>query len=406
MASRSDAATDRVSYTASSPPDPQAGFTFTCWAYLSVDRDAFSPIIRVYTVSGDTTRFNLSTASNGTSVAIFTANNTGGIIGTDALTVGSWLFIAATQAGTGSTDTILYTATPTGALNAVSGLASGGSSATGLALFGRSAGDGSQWLNGRIAYARYWSTVLTPIEIAAERTSLTPVKTTSLWASWPLTDSTDLTDHFSTHNLVAGSTSLSTEDNPPYAYPTAVTGTGTALAPTVTTGSSATSAPAGVATGAGTALAASLTIGAATGLATATGTAPGSAAALAVAAGHPAGAGVAAAVTASLLVEAGSSAGTAVAEPPSVTTVGSTVSPGAPLVAGFGAAHDPSVLADGQADQGSWYGLLAILQDAAQQVQWERTRRPVACPNDGEPLELGPNGVLHCRWDGWTDGGR
>jgi len=27
---------------------------------------------------------------------------------------------------------------------------------------------------------------------------------------------------------------------------------------------------------------------------------------------------------------------------------------------------------------------------------------PVACPNDGEPLEQGPDGRLHCPFDGWT----
>jgi hypothetical protein len=53
-------------------------------------------------------------------------------------------------------------------------------------------------------------------------------------------------------------------------------------------------------------------------------------------------------------------------------------------------------------DQGSWYGLLDVWQDAALERHAERTRRPVACPNDGEPLQL-HNGVLHCPWDGWTD---
>lgn len=30
--------------------------------------------------------------------------------------------------------------------------------------------------------------------------------------------------------------------------------------------------------------------------------------------------------------------------------------------------------------------------------------RPLACPNDGEPLSLGPNGVLYCTFDGWQYG--
>lgn len=26
---------------------------------------------------------------------------------------------------------------------------------------------------------------------------------------------------------------------------------------------------------------------------------------------------------------------------------------------------------------------------------------PTACPNDGTPLQTGPNGELHCPFDGW-----
>lgn len=26
---------------------------------------------------------------------------------------------------------------------------------------------------------------------------------------------------------------------------------------------------------------------------------------------------------------------------------------------------------------------------------------PVACPNDGEPLRTGPDGILFCPYDGW-----
>lgn len=56
-----------------------------------------------------------------------------------------------------------------------------------------------------------------------------------------------------------------------------------------------------------------------------------------------------------------------------------------------------------QSGGGSWYGLLDILRDAALDRAQQRATRPVACPNDGEPL-LTHNGVLYCPFDGWKAG--
>lgn len=50
---------------------------------------------------------------------------------------------------------------------------------------------------------------------------------------------------------------------------------------------------------------------------------------------------------------------------------------------------------------GGWFGLLDIVAEAKQIEQDERSRPPQACPNDGEPLQAGPNGELHCPYDGW-----
>lgn len=47
----------------------------------------------------------------------------------------------------------------------------------------------------------------------------------------------------------------------------------------------------------------------------------------------------------------------------------------------------------------SWAELQAVLKDAENEA--ERDDPPVACPNDGTPLESGPDGVLHCPFDGW-----
>jgi len=51
----------------------------------------------------------------------------------------------------------------------------------------------------------------------------------------------------------------------------------------------------------------------------------------------------------------------------------------------------------------SWDQLRDITREARKYAEVEQAQPPQACPNDGEPLERGPNGVLHCSFDGWTD---
>jgi hypothetical protein len=56
----------------------------------------------------------------------------------------------------------------------------------------------------------------------------------------------------------------------------------------------------------------------------------------------------------------------------------------------------------------AWEQLLAIQQEAADLAQAELSAPPQACPNDGEPLREGPDGVLFCPYDGyqWPRDGR
>lgn len=49
----------------------------------------------------------------------------------------------------------------------------------------------------------------------------------------------------------------------------------------------------------------------------------------------------------------------------------------------------------------SWEQYLAIMNQARREAEQEAMLPPAACPNDGEPLETGPQGELHCRFDGW-----
>jgi hypothetical protein len=54
------------------------------------------------------------------------------------------------------------------------------------------------------------------------------------------------------------------------------------------------------------------------------------------------------------------------------------------------------------------YDLLSVYREAAELARDERSRPPVACPNDGTPLQEGQGGVLECRFDGyqWPRDGR
>lgn len=49
----------------------------------------------------------------------------------------------------------------------------------------------------------------------------------------------------------------------------------------------------------------------------------------------------------------------------------------------------------------AWEQLSAIYESARLEREADDSVAPAACPNDGEPLEEGPNGELHCKFDGW-----
>lgn len=49
----------------------------------------------------------------------------------------------------------------------------------------------------------------------------------------------------------------------------------------------------------------------------------------------------------------------------------------------------------------SWTQLLSMLTEFREIRAAERAADPVACPNDGEPLQRAANGDLYCPFDGW-----
>lgn len=347
MSLRADQASDRVSYTASPPPPPATAFTATFWARLRVDRDDFSTMMRLHSSAGGATSINIATGSSGTTPVVVSPGNTSGIAGADALAVDTWRMVAVTVSGTGATDGTIYTRAVGGSTNVVTGQVSGGATPDGITLFGRSAGDAGEWFNGGLAYVRVWSAVLSQAEVEAEWASATIVRTSGVWANWPMLTSIDDVSGNGRH-LSAGTTALSTEDDPPLSAN--VTGTAAALF-------------GGLA-------------GAATGVRTVLGAAAGSFAGM-------------------------SGAATSVRK-----VLGSAAFTGGSLT---GTAHsDQAEPAPGPTAPSGWYGLLDIVAEAAQLQADDRAAVPDACFDCGEPLRTGPGGTLYCPFDGqaWGAGNR
>jgi hypothetical protein len=205
-AARFDANTDRVSYTGSAgnPPDT---FTLTLWVYLTVDLNDYTSLYRRYT-SGGAGRGQLGTDNDGTTLVWWPSGVSLGV----SMVVGEWRRVAVVCSGATVTT---YAATPAGPTVVASGSSGTVAAANQVTLSGVSVGNGSEWINGRMAYVRTWSAALSQAEIEAEWASTAPVRTSGLWANWPL--STNLLDvSGNDRHLAAGSTPVTfTEDGPP-----------------------------------------------------------------------------------------------------------------------------------------------------------------------------------------------
>jgi hypothetical protein len=381
MSTRFDAASDRISFSGSMFA-VGSGFTITAWAYVSVDTDANATFARLHASSGGSTIATWATGSDGLSGPNYFTGG-GSVSNATNMAVGAWRKIAISCSGTTGKS---YVATVGGATEADSGTVSVGTP-DGITLGGRAPADSSEWFNGRLAYVRVWAAELTQTEIETEWASTTPVRTANLWANWPLTDSTDLTDHSGNgRTLSAGSTAVSTEADPPLGG--SVTGTATAAFGSLTATGSGVPTVRATATASFGSLAAS-----ASGTPKVTGTATFNGGSLT---GSAAG----------LRTVIGSAAGqfgglSAIATSPSHITGTATGTLGALTATARG--RGPAA-----AEQGSWWGLVDILREGAQLAREEQTREPEACPDCGEPLRSGPRSELYCPFDGsiWGAGGR
>lgn len=243
MAARSDAATDRVSR---STAPSLASFTICAWAkVVNSAAPLFHPITR-FSDAGDSSSWIVGfKGTNGRTPSCYSPGNATGISGAE-VALGTWVFVAATLSGTAAA---IHTGTSPGSLTKVTGTVAAANTPTQFGVFGRSAADGSEWLDGSLAGLRMWTAVLSDAEIVSESQSIAAVRTSGLWGSWPFA-SAALTDASgNSRNLTAGSTALSSDTDP--TLTTDITGTGALTAPAAVASGTGTATVAG--TGAATA---------------------------------------------------------------------------------------------------------------------------------------------------------
>lgn len=228
MAGRSDAATDRVSL-ASAPS--LAAFTVMGWVKVVNSVSPFFHEIVRFSDAGASSNLILGmTGAAGLTPRTYSSGSTSGVVAGTAYTLGQWVFVASSH--NGSAAALYHGATP-GSLTKVTGTVTVGTPNQ-LTLFSRSASDGSEWLDGSLAYVRMYTAVLSDAEIAAESQSATAVRTSGLWAHYPLAAAALTDTSGNARNLTAGTTPLSSDADP--ALGTSFTDAGTATLTTTATG--------------------------------------------------------------------------------------------------------------------------------------------------------------------------
>lgn len=209
--------------------DPGAAFTFTCWVKQkgagAWDRTFFNAWF------GPTTSGSIATVHiGGDSGDVQLYGGGGGTIRTGVPTTDVWYFLAVTVTSPLGDYCIHGDFVGDGESIDVSNLPH----ASSYGSFGNPMhiSDPSDWGNFAIANAKCWTRVLTNAQIETERYSEAVVDATNLWAYWPLTVHTDLTDAFADNDWTGAGT-LSTEVDAP-AFTGGATITPGSIFPTVT----------------------------------------------------------------------------------------------------------------------------------------------------------------------------
>lgn len=257
MAVRFDAA---EGYTSTLTLGSQTNFSFTCWGYISTDRNTWSSFWS-FDANLDGTAMMLQTDEDGQSLILYDDNAPGQVANGVAHTVGQWYFMAVTVSGTSGT--LYWRAANTQTLSTDT-WTSAARTITRLLIGDNRYGE---FLNGRVAAFKFWQAGLTAAEVVQESQQYQPYRTSNLRVYLPFVTNAAV-DFSGNGTTFTGGATTTREDGPPipwgprqvrYVMPTA--------------GGTATNVPVETATATGVAFDPQVTVQVPVGAAAATGTA-------------------------------------------------------------------------------------------------------------------------------------
>jgi hypothetical protein len=226
----------------SSLPDYNSAWTWCGWVYIASNTGAGYQAI--FTFSGGGSAYDELFINASAALAMEVGNGASTTTTGSTLSVGQWYHISIVRESNASIKVYVNASATADSTNtrSVSGRTAAGNLSLATNAF-------SEWADMRVAYARMWTAALSTSELAAEKNSATAVRSTALWASWPLqADPNDTSGN--ARNFTAGGTLTYSESGPTLPVtvaPAAAAAASTAVAPTVVAGGAVSVTPAAAA---------------------------------------------------------------------------------------------------------------------------------------------------------------
>jgi hypothetical protein len=204
MAVRFDAA---ESYNTTLTLGAQANYTFSCWAKITTDRNAFSTVWS-FDQNMDGSMFGLQTDTDGTTMKVYDDAVSSFVATGPNMTVGVWYYFCVAVAGTSGT--LYWRAATTQALSTATW--TGGSRTITRVLIGDDRY--TEWINGCVAGFSFWTAGLTAAEVANESQRYVPYRLANLQMFCPFVKA-ETADYSGLGHTLSGGATTTTEDGPP-----------------------------------------------------------------------------------------------------------------------------------------------------------------------------------------------
>jgi hypothetical protein len=187
---------------------PAGDFTMMCWVQIVADRNNFSTICSIENAAASASSYLIiETGNDGTTANCYVTGST--IIGSIAMTVGTWYKVAASASGA---TTAFYGAA---AGSAMTSLGTGGSGTFTRAQLYMGRNSFGEPLNGRIANYKLYQRALTLAEVENELAQYVPASVTNLQRWHPLLQAETVDYSGNGNALTADAGTITTEDGPP-----------------------------------------------------------------------------------------------------------------------------------------------------------------------------------------------